>query len=156
MEFVNLCSLFESVKNTKGPLEKANVFRNYFSQCRQNQPKENLFALLRLILPKLDRERDSYNMKESKIARVLIKMLALPNGNDKTVLTKSYLMSGQASDFGDVVFSVIRKYLSKYKTTLTIDEVNSNLDDMSKRSNETEAEEILMKLFKKCSPEDSR
>ena len=83
-------------------------------------------------------------------------MLALSAGNDKNVLSRSYLMSGQASDFGDVVYSVIRKYLSHCKTTLSIHELNSSLDEMTNRNNEAEAEEILMKIFKKCSPEDCR
>ncbi|CAG9760821.1 unnamed protein product [Ceutorhynchus assimilis] len=157
MEFKTLCDLFDLIKKTPGHYEKAKVLRDYFTKCRENQSKEDTFALMRLILPKLDRERGSYNMKESKIARVLIKMLALPAGNDREVLSKSYLMSGQASDFGDVVYSVIRKYLSKSKTVLKIHELNSSLDDLSKRSNEGEAADILMELlFKKCSAEDSR
>ncbi|KAJ8914544.1 hypothetical protein NQ315_010008 [Exocentrus adspersus] len=152
MDFKQFCDFLEDVKQTKTSTEKFQSFRNQFKTLRESGT--NIFSVVRLILPNLDRERDSYNMKEAKVARTLIKMLDLPPGNDKTVLSKSFMMSGQAVDFADVVYSVIRKYLSNYKTTLSLQELNTYLDDLSKRKNEAEAEEILMKLFKKSSPEN--
>ncbi|CAH1155934.1 unnamed protein product [Phaedon cochleariae] len=158
MNFKELCSIFDELKQIKGQNDKFKYLRDKFQQIRhdlQNNPTD-FFQIFRLFLPKLDRERDSYHMKEAKVARTLIKMLDLPAGNDKNVLSKSYLMAGQATDFGDVVYSVIRKYLSNHKTTLTVQEVNKSLDDLTKRKGESEAEEIMMKMFKKASPEHTR
>lgn len=105
------------------------------------------------MVPSLDRERDSYNMKEAKVARTIIKLLDLPPGHDQTVLSKSYLMAGQATDFGDIVYSVIRKYLSSYKVKFTVEDANKFFEDLSKRSKESEAEDLMMKTFEKMSPE---
>lgn len=156
--FKDLCEFFEIIKQTKGLGEKQKVLQENFKKIRNDLQNDasKFFQIFRLILPNLDRERDSYNMKEAKVARTLIKMLDLPPGNDRTVLSKSYMMAAQATDFGDVVFSVIRKYVSSRQTSLTIQEVNAYLDDLAKRKNESEAEDIMMKMFKKASPEDVR
>lgn len=154
MDFKELCDFFEEIRETKTSHEKITLIRNRLKTIREAGVE--MFPILRLILPNLDRDRDSYNMKEAKVARTLIKMLDLPPGNDKMVLSKSYMMAGQAADFGDVVYSVIRKYLSNFKTSLTVQELNIFLDDLTKRESESEAEEILMKIFKKSSPENIR
>ncbi|KAJ8984946.1 hypothetical protein NQ317_012198 [Molorchus minor] len=159
MDFKDLCTFFEEIKQATSPKEKSKLIQDRFKKIRdliKHDTGANIFPILRLIVPNLDRERDHYNMKEAKVARTLIKMLDLPPGNDKNVLSKSYLMSGQAADFGDVVYSVIRRYLSNYKTTLTIEQLNSYLDDLTNRQSEAEAENILMNMFKKSSPENIR
>lgn len=158
MDFNDLCRLLQEVKEAKGQQDKQKIFEVTFGQLKEvfrNDPGE-FFQIFRLIVPKLDRDRDSYNMKEAKVARTLIKMLDLPPGNDRTVLSKSYLMSAYATDFGDVVYSVMRKYLSNVKTTLTIEELNKYLDDLTKKGTDWEIEEILFKIFKKCSSENIR
>lgn len=156
MDFKEFCQLLQEVKEAKGQAEKQKIFQIAFEQLRDvfREDLGQFFQIFRLILPKLDRDRDSYNMKESKVARTLIKMLDLPPGNDRNVLSKSYLMAAYATDFGDVVFSVIRKYLSNVKTTLTIEELNKSLDDLTTKSTDWEREEILFKMFKKCSPQN--
>ncbi|XP_023029983.2 DNA ligase 4 isoform X1 [Leptinotarsa decemlineata] len=158
MNFLDLCSFFEEIKITKGPREKYTLIQNRFKTMREGLCHNPgvFFNVLRLILPDLDRERESYKMKEAKVARTLIKMLDLPPGNDRNVLNKSYLVAAQTTDFGEVVYSVIRKYLSNTKTSLTVLEVNQSLDLLTKRKNESEAETIMMNLFKKVSPEDIR
>ncbi|XP_072379503.1 DNA ligase 4 [Diabrotica undecimpunctata] len=159
MNFNEFCSFLEKIKQTSAPREKYKLIRTEFLKIIEKQkhdPSINFFQIFRLMLPSLDRERDSYHMKEAKVARIMVKMLDLPSGNDKNVLTKSYLMAGQATDFGDVVYSVIRKYLSNCKTYLTIQELNEGLDKLTTRKNEQEAENILMNLFKMCSPEHIR
>lgn len=158
MNFKEFCELLEEVKLGKGQPEKQKIFRNAFERAGKlfKEDSDGFFNVLRLILPTLDRERDSYNMKEAKVARTLIKMLDLPPGNDRNVLSKSYLMAAYATDFGDVVYSVIRKYLSNAKTTLTIAELNEQLNALAKKTTDWEAEDILYKLFKRSSPENIR
>ncbi|KAG5891388.1 hypothetical protein JTB14_020116 [Gonioctena quinquepunctata] len=158
MDFKDLCGLFEEIKQAKGPTEKYKVIKDRFKTIRESfaQDPGAFFNILRLFLPDLDRERDAYKMKEAKVARTLIKMLDLPPGSDRNLLSKSYLTAAHTTDFGEVVYSVIRKYLSNTKTTLSIKEVNQSLDELTKRKTESEAEEIMMKLFKTASPEHIR
>lgn len=156
MQFIEICTLLDTVKQLKIPAEKAKKFQEFFSKCRRELNKDTIFSVLRLLVPKQDRERQSYKMQESRIARVLIKMLGLPPGRDKDVLTKSYLMAGRASDFGDVVFMVVRKYITNTKVTLSVPELNAALDSIANRKNEAEAEEVLLGLFRKCTAENYR
>lgn len=156
MQFVEICTLLDSVKQITTTAEKAKKFQKFFAKCRQELDKDTIFSVLRLLVPKQDRERQSYNMKESIIARVLIKMLSLPPGPDRDVLTKSYLMAGRASDFGDVVYMVVRKYITHTKATLSVPEFNAALDSIANRKNEVEAEEVLLDLFRKCPAENYR
>lgn len=158
MDFKQFCEFLEEIKQTKVPKEKHKLIAERFKLIREklHDNTTNFFQIFRLMLPTLDRDRDSYNMKEAKVAKILIKMLDLPAGNDKNILSKSYLMAHQATDFGDVVHSVIRKYLSNTRTVLTIEELNNYLDDLTKKKNEREGEDILMKIFKKCSPDHIR
>lgn len=154
MQFVEICTFLDSVKQLRTAAEKAKKFQTFFAKCRQELNKDTIFPVLRLLVPKQDRERQSYHMQESIIARVLIKMLSLPPGRDKDVLTKSYLMAGRASDFGDVVYSVVRNYITNTKATLSVPEFNAALDSIANRKNEVEAEEVLLDLFRKCPAEN--
>ncbi|KAF7270011.1 hypothetical protein GWI33_016999 [Rhynchophorus ferrugineus] len=81
-------------------------------------------------------------------------MLGLPQGKDQNNLKRSTL--GQNNDFAEVVYSIIRKYLLKCKTSLTTSELDAYLDAIAHRKNEAEAENILLEIFKKCSAEDIR
>nr|CAI5853355.1 unnamed protein product [Callosobruchus analis] len=159
MDFKDLCSCFDQIKETKTPNDKRKLIREWFKKIRDENSRSssfNFYQVLRLFLPNFDRERDSFNMKEAKMSRVLTKLLDLPPGHDRNVLSKSYLMAGQATDFGDVVYSVIRKYLQSYKNQLTVDDVNNFLDDLTKKRNDQEAEQAMMQMFQKVPAENIR
>lgn len=158
MDFKDFCTILDAIKDKKNQQQKQIVIQTEFKRLRElsQDDSTNVYEVLRLIVPKLDRDRDSYNMKEAKLGRTLIKMLDLPPGNDKNVLSKSYLMAQYATDFGDVVYSVIKKYLSNTKTSLTISDVNKYLDNLTKQGSDSAVEQILLKLFKNCSPENIR
>jgi hypothetical protein len=107
MNFGILCDFFDNVRHTKGTSEKTKLTKTFISALRDQQ--QDLFPVLRLIIPKLDRDRPSYRIKESKISKLLIKMLGLPHGNDQNVLLKAITGTSSGVDFGDVVYSVLKK-----------------------------------------------
>ncbi|CAH1966142.1 unnamed protein product [Acanthoscelides obtectus] len=159
MDFKDLCQFFEQIKETKTANDKKKLIRERFKQIRNENGSNSsfdFFQILRLFLPSFDRERTSFNMKEAKMSRILTKLLDLSPGHDRNVLSKSHLMAGQASDFGDVVYSVIRKYLRSYNEKVTIDDVNKFLDDITKRKTEHEAEQAMMQMFQKIPAENIR
>nr|CAH7769432.1 unnamed protein product [Callosobruchus chinensis] len=159
MDFKDLCSFFEEIKERNTPNDKRQLIRERFKKIRDENSNNSSFTfyqILRLFIPNLDRERGSFNMREAKMSRVLTKLLDLPPGQDRNVLSKSHLMAGQATDFGDVVYSVIRKYLRSYKNQVTVDDVNMFLDDISKRQNEQDAEQVMMQMFQKMPAENIR
>lgn len=154
MDFKELCGLLDAVKNAKSVVIKRQLLEECFSAWRSKHSKDCVFPILRLIVPKLDRERDSYSLQEKKISRILIKMLALPKKSQQMLGVED--SSLPVGDFADMVYSVIHSYISQYKTTLSVLELNKCLDEIVARSNEAQVEDIVMKLFKKCSAEDSK
>ncbi|ERL89681.1 hypothetical protein D910_07044 [Dendroctonus ponderosae] len=154
MDFKELCGLFNAVKDAKAAATKRKLVEECFSAWRSKHSKQCMFSILRLIVPKLDRERDSYGLQEKKISRILIKMLALPKNTQQMLSIQDGCLP--VGDYADMVYSVIHSYISQYKTTLTVLELNKCLDDIVARTNEAQVEEIVMKLFKKCSAEDSK
>ncbi|CAH0554954.1 unnamed protein product [Brassicogethes aeneus] len=163
MEFQTLREFFEILKHKRGLPDKIKIATQYMREFRElastkshDEAVDFMFNIMRLVVPKLDRHRSTYNIKEARMSKIIIKMLSLPPGNERTKLTRAYQQSGLGEEFSDVVYSVIRKYLMSNKPTLTVHELNKFLDDMTQRDSDSEADEILLKLFKKCTPEDAK
>ncbi|KAJ8931141.1 hypothetical protein NQ314_015982 [Rhamnusium bicolor] len=133
---------------------------NEIAQDFQEQPvpkKRKICTQIQELLP-ADTENENIEPKKTGVQQKTKKgaqwKTNVSINNKRFEILKQKL--SQATDFGDVVYSVIRKYLSNHKTTLTIEELNSYLDNLTKRSSESEAEDILLRMFKKSSPENIR
>ncbi|KAL3289950.1 hypothetical protein HHI36_023333 [Cryptolaemus montrouzieri] len=153
ISFKDVCRLCEDVQNTKGLANKKSIFEKTFVNFREDtsfnvqENYEAFYQAFRLIVPKLDHDRKSYNMKEIKIARIIIKMLNLPDGPDKRNLLNYYKMHNQNStlDFADIVHITLRKYISTKQPTVTVLEVNEFLDSIANRESETGLDDLMLK-----------
>lgn len=152
MNFGALCDVFEQLRSCKVPAEKKNLLQKLFQSLRQKN--QDFFPLLRLIVPKLDRERSSYRIKESKISKLLIKMLDLPQCNDKITLTKCSTCPG--ADFGDILYSILRKYIVNQKTLITTNNINTYLDQIATRKTDSILDDLMLNIFKKLSARDTK
>jgi DNA ligase-4 len=150
MNFGILCDFFDNVRHTKGTSEKTKLTKTFISALRDQQ--QDLFPVLRLIIPKLDRDRPSYRIKESKISKLLIKMLGLPHGNDQNVLLKAITGTSSGVDFGDVVYSVLKKYVINKDAGLTIQNINTYLDQIAHRKTDNGLDDLVLNIFRKLSP----
>ena len=72
VHFSTLCKYFEKLSENSKHKEKKAILDKIFSSCR-----DDLFQFMRLLLPQLDRERLTYGLKESKIAKCYIEILGL-------------------------------------------------------------------------------
>jgi DNA ligase-4 len=150
MNFGILCDFFDNVRHTKGTSEKTKLTKTFIGALRDQQ--QDLFPVLRLIIPKLDRDRPSYRIKESKISKLLIKMLGLPHGNDQNVLLKAITGTSSGVDFGDVVYSVLKKYVINKDAGLTIQNINTYLDQIAHRKTDNGLDDLVLNIFRKLSP----
>ncbi|XP_044271981.1 DNA ligase 4 [Tribolium madens] len=148
MNFSTLCDFLDIVRTAKGVSEKSKLTKTFVKSLREQQ--QDLFCVLRLVVPKLDRDRPSYRLKESKIAKLVIKMLDLPNGGDKMVLQKGIV--GTTVDFVDIIYSVLQKYIINKEIGLTISNINDFLDKIANRSNDSGLDDIVLQIFLKLSP----
>ena len=113
----------------------------------------DLYPVLRLILPQKDRERAVYGLKEKNLAKIYIKLIPLQRTDadamrllnwkkptEKGVrnlpvcysirsLTAYQAISG---DFPTVLYEVISKRSSIIEGSLSVDDINEVLDDLSK------------------------
>lgn len=79
MKWISLCKFFDRITNASKHSKKRELLRNLYNKFRPN----DLFHLIRLLVPQHDKDRQSYGLKEKKIADTYIKVLALsPTSED--------------------------------------------------------------------------
>lgn len=88
----------------------------------------SLFPFLRLMIPKLDAERDAYGIQTKSLGRLYVKALAINENSDdaKKLLLHDGLSGG---DYADVVHNVMKRR-SPQIGTLKVYDVNRYLDLM--------------------------
>lgn len=93
------------------------------------------FPILRLMLPACERERAAYNLKETKLGNLLVKVLSLNKQSpdaQKLLNFRSVNNSFQDSDFAGVAFMVLKSRVSQNSSTLTVGAINELLDKIAK------------------------
>ncbi|XP_053614941.1 DNA ligase 4 [Plodia interpunctella] len=148
--FADLCSVLEKLrdvqKNHKKQQNKTksikqaqgDILKMFLNECKLAAAKvtekkdSSLFNILRLLLPACDRERSPYNMKESKLGVLLVKVLAISDSMDAQKL-KNYRSAADsnAPDFASVAYFVIKKRFGEKPGCLDIGKVNAILDKIA-------------------------
>ena len=130
IKFSQLCTLLEGISSqTKKDTKKQKLEKLFGDWLNEDK---DVYPLMRLIVPKLDKEREYYGMKESKIADIYIDLLALSKKSSDAVSLKQWAKSSRknVTDFADVAFQVIKDRSTVDKSSLTIKEVNGILDSL--------------------------
>ncbi|XP_044765963.1 DNA ligase 4 [Coccinella septempunctata] len=160
LHFQTVCDLLEKVQSASGHKKKLEILKEGFAKFREDtgfniqSNFEKFYQGIRLIVPEMDHGRKTYNMKEHKISRAIIKMLNLGEGNDKkNLLSFSEVLN---IDFADAVHSIMRKYISKKLTCVTVDELNNDLDLIANRDTDTKLDELMLKMFRKLNNTESK
>ena len=106
VQFSTLCKYFEKLSENNKHKEKKAILDKIFLNC-----KADLFQFMRLLLPQLDRERLTYGLKESKIAKHYIEILALPANCEDAQRLKKWKdpSKGTGNSFSDICFHVLQK-----------------------------------------------
>ncbi len=132
VKFSSLCDLFEkSLEKTHN--ERLQLLQKLWKSLSGN----DYYPFMRLLLPQLDKERMTYGLKESKIAKYLIEILCIKQNSEDALRLKKWkdpsLSKGQdGNSFSDTVYSVLKKRGWGNKTdgkrALSIYDVNKLLD----------------------------
>ncbi|XP_013197166.2 DNA ligase 4 isoform X1 [Amyelois transitella] len=148
--FADLCSvldqLYEVQRNhrkqqnkTRGIREEQeNILKKFLNECKLASAKvtekknSSLFNILRLLLPMWDRERSPYNMKQSKLGALLVKVLAIKDSLDAQKL-QNYKSAAttNAPDFAEVAYIVLKKRFGEKPGYLDVGKVNALLDKIA-------------------------
>lgn len=163
IKFRRLCDVLERIVKENGP-GKSKILKEFIVQCQKEGAKlkeENadadvsIFPVLRLLLPKCDRERGSYNLKQKLLANLYIRVFCLGKLSKDAQKLIDYRLPNSSksgkSDFAEIVYSVLHKQLSCNKELYTIDRINRFLDDISKPNETNNKDELFEVLFRQIS-----
>ncbi|KAL5513056.1 LIG4 [Sanghuangporus vaninii] len=158
--FPILAELLDNLANDRKQESRRRRLSTWFNGWRRDAGKD-LYPVLRLILPQKDRERSVYGLKEKNLAKTYIKLIPLgmkdpdavrllnwkrPTDRDKT-----------SGDFPTVLFEVISKRSSVTQGSLTVDQVNDILDQLSHSIGKQDLQsKLLQRIYNSCTPEEQR
>lgn len=137
LSFAGCCRMLEQLERT--PKSDAKLSILFSDTLRQQLQGGDLYPLLRLVLPQLDRER-TYNLKEKKIAKLYIATLGMASESRDAQKLEHFtdpkiVASNAVGDFAAVLYDVLkyRSLASNAKqNTLTIGDVNALLGELVK------------------------
>ncbi|TFK86975.1 DNA ligase 4 [Polyporus arcularius HHB13444] len=155
-----LVALFERLQNERKPDKRRKLLASWFSHWRK-EVGPDLYPVLRLILPQKDRERAVYGLKDKNLAKVYIKLIPLgkhdPDAFRLTNWKKPTEREKSSGDFPTVLYEVLLKRSSVVQGTLSIDEVNDYLDELSRNSSKIDNQRrILQRFYNDTTPEEQR
>ncbi|KAH9962641.1 ATP-dependent DNA ligase [Russula dissimulans] len=158
--FSVLAGLFEKLQNERKPEKRRKFLNAWFNHWRK-EVGYDLYPVLRLLLPQKDRERAIYGLKEKNIAKTYIKLIPLgPKDPDAIRILDWRKPSGPdrvSGDFPTILYEVIAKRSSVIEGSLTIDDLNTALDDISRNISKGDVQsKIMQRIYNRATPEEQR
>lgn len=137
------------------------IIERYISRWRK-EVGNDIYPLLRLIMPDKDRDRAMYGLKERYLAKYIIKILKIDQHSDdgRSLLKFKQPSRDLAQDSGNFpmrVYQVVSKRPYRTKPgNMTISEVNQLLDELSKVTQEESQVPIIEKFYRLMNPDEFR
>ncbi|KYR02618.1 DNA ligase IV [Tieghemostelium lacteum] len=120
------------------------VFFNHYSKDASYYP------LLRLLLPQLDKERQTYGLKEKTLAKFYVEMLNIsPNSIDGQRLLnwkKPIGLHEMGGDFGSAVYLSLKNRCIQ-KSKLSMGDINHSLDSINKYQEKKDKIRVLKSIL---------
>ncbi|XP_078034928.1 DNA ligase 4 isoform X2 [Augochlora pura] len=158
IEFKQLCNVFEEV--TKATIaKKADVLKEFMQHCRcigsklkTQDPNADvsIFPIFRLILPRLERERGSTNLKEKSLATLYIRVFCLGKGSkdaNKLLEYKVPRTGKTGRDFAEIAFWTLWKRFKSESSDLSIEQVNAFIDSISLKNESLAQKDETFKIL---------
>ncbi|TFK51779.1 ATP-dependent DNA ligase [Heliocybe sulcata] len=158
--FTVLAGLFDRLQNERKPERRRKLLDKWFNNWRK-QFGYDLYPVLRLILPQKDRERAVYGLKEKNLAKTYIKLIPL-GMKDPDALRLLYWKRPSekdkaSGDFPNVLYEVVAKRSSVIERTLTVNELNEILDELSQHGGKQDVQsKLLQRVYNRSTAEDQR
>ncbi|POM75363.1 DNA ligase [Phytophthora palmivora] len=160
LSFTALCSVLKAVEATRKNESKLDLL--FSANLRAQVGGGDLYPLIRLVLPQLDRER-TYMLKEKKIAKIYIDVLGLaPISKDAQKLEHfndpKIVESKSVGDFAAVLFDVVlyQSARTTSKQQHTLQDVNELLDQLVQADSNAARKKVFMKLATEYSADEQK
>ncbi|GLB41800.1 putative DNA ligase [Lyophyllum shimeji] len=155
-----LAGLFERLMTERKHDRRRKLVDAWFNHWREEKGYD-LYPVLRLLLPQKDRERAVYGLKEKNLAKTYIKLIPLGRKDPDAIRLLNWKKPTEkdkaSGDFPTVLYEVVSKRSSVIEGSLSIDELNDILDDLSKNMGKQDAQaRILQRVYNRSTPEEQR
>jgi DNA ligase-4 len=145
VSFLRLCEFLEKLSALKGK-KKAENLKKFF----ENSSVTNFFPIVRLMIPLYDIERGQYGLKETTLGKLYAEILNLPVREKEALIhfknPKKQFQGCPAGGFVEVLEFILSKRIGDSKS-ISIEEVNTQLDKLSNAIEKTEKKQVLRTLL---------
>ncbi|GAA5955325.1 hypothetical protein JCM8115_001915 [Rhodotorula mucilaginosa] len=142
LPFGVLCSIYDELEKAtrmkqKNKAETKGQMLEHFFKLWRERIGNDLYPVVRLMLPERDTRRRTYNLKEQKLAKALVFALDLPRNSSAAIKLEHWKTPTKddpgAGEFASVAYEVIksRSTVTVSRSTTTIETVNEVLDKLS-------------------------
>ncbi|WVQ76196.1 hypothetical protein IAR50_005859 [Cryptococcus sp. DSM 104548] len=151
--FYVVVSALESIRKQKQH-EKHQTLVRLFTLWRQNVGND-LYPLIRLLIPDKDRERPNYNLKEAALANAYIEALGIMKHSEPadSMIHWKQPVDGEdtSGDFARVCYKVIKDRCTVENGKWSVEAINHTLDELSKnKADKKDKSHILRQVNTYC------
>lgn len=147
--------------NKLPPQEQRRLIVERFISRWRSEVGDDFYPALRLIVPSQDRDRSVYGLKENAIGKLLVKIMRIDkNSEDGYALLHwknpgKWVASRMAGDFSGRCYEVLSKRPVRMEPgTMTIADVNAQLNKLAAASGEAEQRPILEDFYRRMNAEE--
>lgn len=139
--------------------QRANYIETFISKWR-SKVGNDIYPVLRLMLPEKDRDRAMYGLKEKTIGKLFARLLGLSKNSEAADLLINWKKPGQktstsAGDFALRVYEILEpRSIVRDPGKMMISDVNVMLDQLSVASKEKEQEKIIGDVYLSMNAEE--
>eukprot|EP01071_Lankesteria_metandrocarpae_P014434 Lankesteria_metandrocarpae@DN8450_c0_g1_i1.p1 len=132
--FSELCNMFEHLsKPLTKPAAKLKIVSKYLDLF--DKTKHDIFPIIRLILPQLDRKRSAYNLKEVGLGRLFTEVLGLPSAEGLKLRyykdpEKVAGLNATPGSFSSILYAILQTRLTNPSSPTTVGELNQSLNQL--------------------------
>ena len=138
-----------------GSTNKRTVKRAALDKLLSKYRNFYMYPVVRLILPHLDRDRQTYALKESKLAKAFIQILAIAKDSSDALRMVNWrqpqrnAVTGkhEGGDFAEAVFNSLKSRCASHSTS-TIASINAHLDALNSAEDGTARAQILTTMVR--------
>ena len=153
LPFGVLCDMFSAIASTN----KRSVKRAALEKLLNKYRLFYTYPIMRLILPHLDRDRQTYALKESKLAKLIIQILAIAKDSADALRMINWrqpqrnAMTGkhEGGDFAEAVYNSLKSRCASHSTS-TVASVNAHLDSLNAAEDGTARSQTLTALVREA------
>ncbi|ETO14799.1 ligase IV, DNA, ATP-dependent [Reticulomyxa filosa] len=139
--FFVFCQFLTKLSQTSKASQKKEMLCNFFKSQLKNNVKSDFYCFMRLLLPHLDMQRQSYQIKEKMMGSFYVKAIPLQKDSEAANKLKKYknptFGGNKVGDFSMVLLDVLERR-SSFKGKKTLFEVNEDLNKLTTCSDANE------------------